>query len=422
MNYDFDGNLTNDSVFVYSYDAQNRLVSVSSNDVVLVVNEYDSKSRRVRKITQEATTTFCYDDWNLIEERIAHTNGTTSTIHYYWGKDLSGTLQGAGGVGGLLCLTVDGAIYIPCYDNLGNITCYLDENGNTAAQYAYDAFGKIIVKSGPLADLFRHRFSTKYFDAETGLYYYGYRFYHPVLMRWLNRDPVGEYGGLHLYEFAQNIPLCYYDALGNRASKSFAQYEFLPKYCELRVKLDWYIKFVNVIGNGRWTKQDKAEWMLKVKFVVEEYFNSIPLRCSKYGKCCHCKNGIRVSFKLNFVGEEVSFKDWLFGFTYNNLVEVYKHPNSSSFVLDNYGTTYLNEDDGDGGKQQITVVHEVGHQLGLNHPGMWKDIRPNTPADYDASYEGLPGAYNLMGHGMVLHEDDFNRAFCSHINYNDCDK
>jgi RHS repeat-associated protein len=54
------------------------------------------------------------------------------------------------------------------------------------------------------AELFRHRFSTKYFDAETGLYYYGYRFYHPVLMRWLNRDPIEEEGGLNLYGFCGN--------------------------------------------------------------------------------------------------------------------------------------------------------------------------------------------------------------------------
>ena len=68
--YDLDGNLTNDSVFAYSYDAQNRLVSVLSNDVALLVNEYDSKSRRVMKETPEAATTYFYDDWNLIEERI----------------------------------------------------------------------------------------------------------------------------------------------------------------------------------------------------------------------------------------------------------------------------------------------------------------------------------------------------------------
>ena len=108
-------------------------------------------------MTSEATTTFFYDDWNLIEERVAYTNGSTSTIRYYWGKDLSGTLQGAGGVGGLLYLIVNGTIYIPCYDHNGNITRYLDASGNTVAQYTYDAFGNCISNVGPPADFFRRR-------------------------------------------------------------------------------------------------------------------------------------------------------------------------------------------------------------------------------------------------------------------------
>ena len=160
--HDLDGNMLSDGVFAYAYDAGNRLKTVSSNGVMLATNFYDAKSRRVKKVTAEATTTFFYDGWNLVEERVSCTNGTTSTIHYYWGKDLSGTLQGAGGVGGLLCLTVDGSIYIPCYDNNGNITRYLDGNGNTVAQYTYDAFGKLISQSGPLAAFFRHRFSRKH--------------------------------------------------------------------------------------------------------------------------------------------------------------------------------------------------------------------------------------------------------------------
>jgi RHS repeat-associated protein len=52
-----------------------------------------------------------------------------------------------------------------------------------------------------MASDFSHRFSTKYHDAETGLYYYGYRFYAPGLHRWLNRDPIGEKGGFNLYAF-----------------------------------------------------------------------------------------------------------------------------------------------------------------------------------------------------------------------------
>ena len=214
--YDLDGNLLFDGNLSFAYDSNNRLKTVSSNGVVLVTNFYDAKSRRVRKVTPNATTTFFYDDWNLIEERIAYTNGTTSTIKYYWGKDLSGTLQGDGGVGGLLYETIDDVIYIPCYDNNGNVTKYVDENGNIVASYTYDAFGVLIAKSGPLADVFRHRFSTKYFDVETGLYYYGYRFYHPALMRWLNRDPIEENGGLNLYGFCGNNPLYNIDLIGEK--------------------------------------------------------------------------------------------------------------------------------------------------------------------------------------------------------------
>ena len=135
--YDRDGNMMQCGDWIYAYDAANRLQTVSSNGVAHVTNFYDAKSRRVKKVTPEATTIFFYDDWNLIEERIAYTNGTSSIIHYFWGKDLSGTLQGAGGVGGLLYLTVDGVIYIPSDDNNGNITRYLDGNGNTVAEYTF---------------------------------------------------------------------------------------------------------------------------------------------------------------------------------------------------------------------------------------------------------------------------------------------
>ena len=212
--HDADYNMTGDGICSFACDAVNRLKTVSSNGVTLVTNFYDAKSRRVKKVTSEATTTFFYDGWNLLEERVAYTNGTTSTIHYYWGKDLSGTLQGAGGVGGLLYLTIDDVIYVPAYDNNGSITRYLDANGNTVAQYTYDAFGNSITKSGPIADSFRHRFSTKYYDSETGLYYYGYRFYSPSLMRWLNRDTIGEYGGLNVYSICENNVLCNVDSLG----------------------------------------------------------------------------------------------------------------------------------------------------------------------------------------------------------------
>ena len=48
----------------------------------------------------------------------------------------------------------------------------------------------------------------------TGLSYYGYRFYQPVMGRWLTRDPLQEAGGINLYGFVQNNPVNWIDPWG----------------------------------------------------------------------------------------------------------------------------------------------------------------------------------------------------------------
>jgi RHS repeat-associated protein len=57
-------------------------------------------------------------------------------------------------------------------------------------------------------------FSTKYYDWETGLYYYGYRYYNPSTGRWLSRDPLGEQGGKNLYCLCFDCPIDGVDPLG----------------------------------------------------------------------------------------------------------------------------------------------------------------------------------------------------------------
>ena len=155
------------------------------------------------------TRTFVYDDWNLIHETIYTIDGSTTNtteVQYFWGLDLSDSLQGAGGVGGLHAVSRNGQFYFPTYDNNGNVTKYIDESGDIVAAYEYDDFGRTISQSGPLGDFFRHRFSTKYFDPETGLHCYGIRFYSPNWRIWLNRDPIEELDCLNLYcSLANNL-------------------------------------------------------------------------------------------------------------------------------------------------------------------------------------------------------------------------
>jgi RHS repeat-associated protein len=219
--YDLDGNMITNGVWSYSWDAENRLTAVYSNDTLLVSNVYDHQSRRIAKIVsrrgaEAQRREFIYDDWNLIQELITD-NGLLTTNSFTWGLDLSGSLQGAGGVGGLLAVHRDSSSYFPCFDANGNVTEYVDASGTIRAHYAFDAFGNTISQSGDLADAFSYRFSTKYLDGETGLYYYGYRYYAPELGRWVNRDPIGEEGGKNVHGFLNNNTILFVDALGFKA-------------------------------------------------------------------------------------------------------------------------------------------------------------------------------------------------------------
>ena len=202
--YDADGNMTSYGSLQFTWDAENRLVKVAPHYLItgsrIYEYEYDYMSRRVKKTAKRYTMpmstwtmrTFDYDGWNLVRERVEF-DGAVSTNQYVWGLDLSGTLQGAGGVGGLLAiLSPDSCLLAPAYDANGNITDLVDTNGSVVAHYEYDPYGNTIAQSGAQADVNPFRFSTKYWDGETGFYYYGYRFYSPKLGRWLSRDPMGD--------------------------------------------------------------------------------------------------------------------------------------------------------------------------------------------------------------------------------------
>ena len=227
--YDADGNLTQDDRFSYAYDDENRLVSVTPTNPVYgsraIENVYDHRSRRIKKIVRhydgsgmgwnvESTHVFVWDGWNIVIEQTTFADSTTRTIEYFWGNDVSGSEQGAGGVGGLLATRIDGVFYVPVYGGNGNIMMYVAGNGWIAAQYDYDPYGNIRQSSGPLASQFAFGFSTKYHDREVNLVAYQLRTYNPTYGRWLNRDPIEEAGGENLYCFCVNEISFFCDILG----------------------------------------------------------------------------------------------------------------------------------------------------------------------------------------------------------------
>jgi RHS repeat-associated protein len=112
-----------------------------------------------------------------------------------------------------VCAVHAGEVRHYFYDGNGNVGQVVNEIGTIIARYEYDPFGNIVNGVSP-DDSNPFRFSTKYFDAETGLYYYGFRYYSAELGRWWSRDPIGERGGINLYLLLSNNPISNYDLLG----------------------------------------------------------------------------------------------------------------------------------------------------------------------------------------------------------------
>ena len=210
--YDADGNMLTYNGWTFGWNGENRMIA-ASNGTTVVTFAYDFMGRRYQKVTGATTNTFLYDGWNLISE--TQVSGVSTQVSsYVWGLDLAGTLQGAGGIGGLLSVTRNGVHSFPCYDANGNITDYVDINGVVVAHREYDAYGNTLVSSGSMVDNFNCCFSSKYLDKETSLLYYGQRYYSAKLSRWISRDPIGERGGPNLIEFVLNNPLNKTDFIG----------------------------------------------------------------------------------------------------------------------------------------------------------------------------------------------------------------
>lgn len=234
--YDPDGNLTFDGYRDFTWDAENRLLSVQTRaDCVpegapeyRIEYDYDFLGRRIRhraerKIGNEwypiADRRFLYDGWNIVAELGGAPDAPELVQSYLWGPDLSGSGQGAGGVGGLLAIErhqgQQAGVHFVSHDGNGNVVGLTDAaTGQRSASYEYNPFGNLLEKSGPFAELNPYRFSTKRQDSLTGLYDYGFRSYDPKAGRWLSRDPIAEDGGLNLYGFVGNDGVNGVDVLG----------------------------------------------------------------------------------------------------------------------------------------------------------------------------------------------------------------
>jgi len=133
-------------------------------------------------------------------------SNNTVAQEYFWDTTK------AGGIGGLLHLIQNAQQYSYTYDGKGNVAALLDSSQSPIISYAYSPLGDLVLTYGNFKQPFT--LSTKSYSPETGLSYFGFRFYSAELGQWLNRDPIGERGGINLYNFVGNNPVMRRDPFG----------------------------------------------------------------------------------------------------------------------------------------------------------------------------------------------------------------
>jgi RHS repeat-associated protein len=217
--YDTNGNLLVNGPQNYAYNDENQLIAIWQANTWSNNFAYDGLMRK--RIERDYAWTgsiwlktnevhYVYNGNLVIQER---DQNNIPLVTYTRGIALKGNSSGtAGGIGGLLARTdnselIAGNPHANAYyfsDGNGNVAGMFDTNGVIVARYTYDPFGNLLTMSGSLAAVNKYRFSSKEWNENSGLYYYGYRFYNPTLQRWINRDPIEEVGGFNLFCFCLN--------------------------------------------------------------------------------------------------------------------------------------------------------------------------------------------------------------------------
>jgi RHS repeat-associated protein len=199
LTYNASGNLVNDGLITYHYNARQRLdqISKTQSGVTTTANyTINGLGQRVKKVvtitnntvtpatTTTRTTRFTYDpEGKLIGEYDDSTTPVTVISEYVYLGDQP-----------VAIIKPDGIYYIQA-DHLGTPRGVLNSAGTLIWKWDSPPFGETLPNEDPDNDgqtfTLNLRFPGQYYDAESGLHYNGFRDYHPKLGRYLQADPIG---------------------------------------------------------------------------------------------------------------------------------------------------------------------------------------------------------------------------------------
>ena len=202
----------------YDYDALDRLIAVESPSFK-VGYRYDEANRRIAKEHYE----WLEGQWKPANvERYIYLSNTEVGICDQEGHIIQLRVLGRGkkgAAGAAVALELEGVVYAPLHDHMGHVMGLVSqEDGKVCEVYRYSSFGEeqILGVDGEELESSKNpwRYGSKRKDEETGLIYFGMRYYDCEVSRWLTPDPIGMQGGPNLYAYVLNNPLQYHDPFG----------------------------------------------------------------------------------------------------------------------------------------------------------------------------------------------------------------
>ena len=277
FSYDANGNLTNDTVHAYTFDAENKIKTVAG----VTAYTYDGEGQRVRKLVGE-NTRFVY---GLGGQLIAEFDGSTGNLkkEYLYGGTTLITIEPT-------AVNSNGTQYTTS-DNLGSARAITNVSGSVVSRHDYLPFGEELpagtggrtTQQGYSAsDGVRQQFTSKERDKETGLDYFINRYYSSTQGRFTSADPIpmtsqrpSDPQRLNLYSYVRNNPLVNIDpnGLDLYATGSEAQryVDDLQRATKLKLKLDSKTGKITIVGEDKKLSKEAQ----RIKTIIGDPKNTV---------------------------------------------------------------------------------------------------------------------------------------------------
>ncbi len=267
---DLDGNLTtgpiDGALTTLVYDIRNRLESAGG-----VAYTYDAENRRVSLTQNGVTTDYVQDPQGALSRLLVSTTGSSTTRFVYAGDRL------------LYQENPNGEISVFHFDYRGSTTAITDDSGTVTDRMTYGAYGEIAHRTGTTTTPFLYHGAWGIHSDPNGLYHMRARYYSPEIRRFLNADPIGFDGGANWHAFVGGNPITRLDPLGlwyllNPATWGRGEYSGISGGWEFWSETSYLSN--NVIEAAGWINANYPELGNATDYLIEV---NIPMRAEVLG-------------------------------------------------------------------------------------------------------------------------------------------